>query len=268
MVDEYRTDEEQIEAIKNWWQENGRSTVITVVLAIGGVFGWQQWQKSEQGAQESAAAQYQELLDAVGQTEQTASLVATASHLAGELKENHSSSAYAHFAALHMAKLQVEDNSLSEARAQLQWILDNRAPDPAIASLARLRLARVVFAESGAQEALSVLDNVEAGVYQAAYAELRGDLYHDLGDLDNAEHQYAVAREGADSSTGNQNALLEMKYKSVVRERAVGTASQPLESVDDAVEAAAEEQTQATANSEALGVDPGSATSNEPEEGE
>ncbi|MEX2327847.1 MAG: tetratricopeptide repeat protein, partial [Pseudomonadales bacterium] len=37
------TDEEQIEAIKKWWDENGKSILIGIVLALGGVFGYQAW---------------------------------------------------------------------------------------------------------------------------------------------------------------------------------------------------------------------------------
>jgi len=220
MVDDYRTDDEQIEAIKNWWNENGRSTVVTIVLAIAGVVGWQQWQDSRQQSRQNAAQEYQELLDAVQAPEKTASQLTTAEHLAGGLKEKYSSSTYAHFAALHMAKLHVEQDQLASAREQLQWILDNGAPDPAITSLARLRLARVVLAESGAEQALSLIENVEAGAYRSSYAEFKGDLYDELGKLDLAEQQYGLAKESASAAAGaaaNANPLLEMKYKSAVR---------------------------------------------------
>ena len=33
------TEEEQIEALKRWWAENGMQTVLAVVLVIGGYFG-------------------------------------------------------------------------------------------------------------------------------------------------------------------------------------------------------------------------------------
>ena len=34
MVDYIRDEEEQVERIKAWWQENGTAAVITVVLAV------------------------------------------------------------------------------------------------------------------------------------------------------------------------------------------------------------------------------------------
>ena len=36
---EERTDEEQIEALKLWWAENGMKTIAAIVLVVGGYFG-------------------------------------------------------------------------------------------------------------------------------------------------------------------------------------------------------------------------------------
>ncbi|HBC19536.1 MAG TPA: hypothetical protein DC022_12505, partial [Alcanivorax sp.] len=44
MVDYIRDEEEQVERIKAWWQENGTAAVITVVLAVAALIGWRQWQ--------------------------------------------------------------------------------------------------------------------------------------------------------------------------------------------------------------------------------
>ena len=37
------TEEEQIEALKRWWDENGKQVVLAIVLTVGGYFGWQAW---------------------------------------------------------------------------------------------------------------------------------------------------------------------------------------------------------------------------------
>jgi predicted negative regulator of RcsB-dependent stress response len=39
-VDDIKTEEEQIAAIKNWWKENGNSLLMAVVAAIAIIFGW------------------------------------------------------------------------------------------------------------------------------------------------------------------------------------------------------------------------------------
>ena len=39
----YLEEEEQIEAIRNWWKENGRSVIAGAVLGLAAIFGWQGW---------------------------------------------------------------------------------------------------------------------------------------------------------------------------------------------------------------------------------
>ena len=40
---ELRTEEEQVEALKSWWKENGKSLIMGVVIAVAAVFGWRGW---------------------------------------------------------------------------------------------------------------------------------------------------------------------------------------------------------------------------------
>ena len=47
-MEDYRTEEEQIEALKRWWSENGKSIVIGIALAGASVFGWRAWQDQQQ----------------------------------------------------------------------------------------------------------------------------------------------------------------------------------------------------------------------------
>ena len=65
MVDYIRDEEEQVERIKAWWQENGTAAVITVVLAVAALIGWRQWQghQGEQAAE--ASTEYQVMLEAL-----------------------------------------------------------------------------------------------------------------------------------------------------------------------------------------------------------
>ena len=33
-MEEYRTEEEQVEALRRWWNENGRSTIVAIIVAL------------------------------------------------------------------------------------------------------------------------------------------------------------------------------------------------------------------------------------------
>ncbi|MGU3844696.1 YfgM family protein, partial [Vibrio diabolicus] len=40
----YDTEEQQVEAIKDWWKENGKAVIIGAVVGLGGLFGWRYYQ--------------------------------------------------------------------------------------------------------------------------------------------------------------------------------------------------------------------------------
>ena len=60
---EHLSEEEQLESLKRWWKENGLSTVIVVVLAVGGYFGWDLWKGHRQAQTEAAAIVYQQMME-------------------------------------------------------------------------------------------------------------------------------------------------------------------------------------------------------------
>ena len=61
-MDIYQTEEEQVEALKKWWAENGKSAVFGVVLGLGAIFGWREWQDYETARAMAASELYQELV--------------------------------------------------------------------------------------------------------------------------------------------------------------------------------------------------------------
>ena len=100
-------DDEQVEALKRWWTENGRSTLVAVALAVGGTVGWQQYQgwEIEQGA--LAADAWAEIDMRLNVDD--ASQQAAGERLALDLLEKHPNTAQAQFAAMALAKKAVDD---------------------------------------------------------------------------------------------------------------------------------------------------------------
>ena len=64
-VESYRTEEEQVEALRRWWEENGRSTIVAIVVALAAGFGWQAWKGYNQDNIEGASNIYQSLLQSI-----------------------------------------------------------------------------------------------------------------------------------------------------------------------------------------------------------
>ena len=208
----YNTDEEQIEALRNWWNENGTQLLVGFVVVLAAVFGFQSWQGSVKEEGEAASALYEDLRAALtASTELSEIQIATARYLADTLVKDHEASAYAKFAAMQMAKLSVEQGELEQAEKDLQWVVDHA--DDAIQPLARLRLALVMFTRGDQEGALALVENSEEGAYKSSYWEVRGDFYSQMGRSTEAREAYQTALN--ELQDGGSNPLLQMKLDDV-----------------------------------------------------
>ncbi len=45
----YNSEEQQVEAIKRFWKENGTAIIAGVVLGLGGLYGWRYFQDQQLG---------------------------------------------------------------------------------------------------------------------------------------------------------------------------------------------------------------------------
>lgn len=206
------SEEEQLEVLKRWWKEYGKTIVIAIVVAVAGYFAFVAWQNQQREQKESASAKYEDLLAIVNvQPGQTLSEQnrATAVHLAGELKENNSKSLYAHNAALFLARIAVNAGELEQAATELDWVLDNK-PDIATEQLARLRLARVFIAQGKYDEAEDLLAT-PVGAFKSEYSEANGDIAKARGNLDAARVAYEQALTDTDPQQQERVMLLQLK---------------------------------------------------------
>lgn len=207
------SEEEQIESLKRWWKDYGKTIIIAIVVAVVGYFGYTTWQDQKRQKAEKASAVYEQLLKLAnaepGKT-LSDSDKATITHLAGELKDGNSHSMYAHSAAFFLAKLAVDDNKLDAAVTELKWVLSAK-PEAATEQLARLRLARVLTAQKAYADALAQLSPEPAAAFTSEYAEARGDILKLQGDLDAARTAYEKALAATDPQQQERYMLLQMK---------------------------------------------------------
>lgn len=224
MAGSYSTEDEQLDALKKWWQENGKSTVLTILLVLAGVFGWQGWQKQKSAEIEAASIMYQSLITAAsannGQPSQAQQ--ATAEHLAASLKAEFPDSSYANYAALFKAQFAVNSNNLPLAVEELQWLLA-RDLDSELYLQATLRLAKVYAAQSQYEQALELLA-IDAGAYAPAYQELTGDIYKSQGALEQALLAYQKSRELAEQAERPlANGVLALKIQHLTNQLALAS---------------------------------------------
>lgn len=206
-------DSEQLEALKNWWERQGSSTVTVILVGVLGFFGYRAYQNSEAAANDAASASYQQLVAAHAAYQEEggadSQLRATLQSLGEALKREHEGTAYAAFAALRLARLAVEAGDLPGAAEALGFAMEQGLDKP-LQTLVRLRLARVQIAMQAPEAALETLAGASASRAQlASVAEARGDAYHALGNLDRARDAYREAVESL--ARGVEDRMLVMK---------------------------------------------------------
>lgn len=201
----YRTDDEQVEAIKKWWKENGFSVVGGIALGFAIIGGWQGWQIYERNQGESASVVFDTMRQAA-RTGQNAAVLEEGKRLIGE----YGGSAYAGLAALQLARLAYERGEKTVARNHLQWVVDD-APDPSLREVARLRLAHLLLDMDELDALQTLLNAPTQKAFEGEFASLRGDLAQQRGDEDAARQAYQEAlRKGVEDE-----ALLRMKLVDV-----------------------------------------------------
>lgn len=222
MVD-YRTEEEQIELLKKWWHENGKEVVIAVFASLVVFFGWTTWQSHQRARNEAAADLYQQMIVA-SESADDASKVAA---LAEQLRKEYPNTVYGVFAALNLAKDAVIANDLPRAASLLEWA-QAQHPDEFVQPLIGLRLAQVQYAQGDLEKALASLPKVtDVSAWQAAIAELRGDILRSQNKPDDARNSYEAALKALEASADQERrSNLEVKL-SVLPKPALDAAPAP-----------------------------------------
>lgn len=188
---EMKTEEEQVEALKRWWQENGKSLILTIAVTVGGVLSWNAYQDHQVNQAEIASAYFQQLMNSSPAGQLSDTEIAEIRYNSKLLKAEFGSSSYAQFAALMLARVEVQDGDLPAAAAELQWVLTQQG-DAEVNALATIRLAKVLSAQDQHSEALALLvDGDDA--WQLGRLETRGDVLVAQGDLDAAREAYSAA---------------------------------------------------------------------------
>ncbi|KXI22868.1 YfgM family protein [Photobacterium sanguinicancri] len=187
-MDVYETEEQQVEAIKSWWKENGKAVVLGAVIGLGGLYGWRFYQGEIQSGKEQASDAYTQAITALESGNDSA-IADVKAFIAG-----HEESQYSVLAALQLAKAQVQNNELDAATEQLNWAITNTS-DEAILPLAQTRLARIYAEQQKFDQATAELDKVTAESWKAKVEELRGDILLQQGDSAAAREAYVQAQQ-------------------------------------------------------------------------
>lgn len=200
----YSTENEQVDAIRRFFSQNGKFLVLGIVLALAALFGWNYWQSHQQTNMMDTSLSYQKATATLhGEKKDTAPTEAF-------IKNNGNN--YGVLAALQLAQTLVEKNAFADAEKQLAWA-QNQTKDDNLKALVDIRLARVQLQENKLDHALKTLDQINAPGWVAVAQNIRGDVLVKKGDAKAAREAYSKGL----ASDGSQalQALLRIKLNNL-----------------------------------------------------
>ena len=192
----YSTEEQQAEAIKRFFRENGLSLALGVIVGLGGLYGWKAYNQNQITTAEQASDAYTKLVE-------SDDVLASADAFISENKDTQ----YATLAAFVAAKEAVDAQKLDVANEKLSWIVSN-VDNAQLKAIATTRLARVQIAQQQYDDALTTLNSPLPEAFSANVAELKGDIYTQQGNKEQARVAYQAA---VDAGGLTSNPLLQIK---------------------------------------------------------
>ena len=211
---ELRTEDEQVEAIKQWWRNNGTSTLLAIVVALVVYFAWNYWQNQQQTHSAEASRVYDQLMVHAARIEGgDFSSVVQAQALAKQLSADFSNSSYGDFGRLFTARFAVEAGDYAQAEAELSELHQHAHSQP-IQYTAQVRLAQVYVQQEKFDEALALVSQVPDEAFAAQFAEVQGDVYFRQNNIEQAIVAYQQALNAA-RTLGVSTELLQRKIDSL-----------------------------------------------------
>jgi len=203
----YETEEQQLEQLKDWWNENGTPLIVGAILGLAGFGGWKYWNQQQIAYQEAASDLYLKVTE-VAESDNKADLAESAM----AVKTQYPESSYAILSAFHLAKAAVEAQDYDKAIAELTWVIDNHA-DNELVSIAKIRLARIFVQQDKATDALPLVElDSESGYYALANL-VKGDALLALDRQNDALEAYKLA--SADLEVVARHPTLQLKIESL-----------------------------------------------------
>lgn len=180
-------EQEQIDALKQFWKAYGKLIMVVALSVVVG-FGGTKWWQHRQVAQAQIASEKFNQLETAEQDDDSD----VVKDFAEELVKNHNGTYYADLARLKLAKTLADSSDLEEAITVLNEII-GESKDEILVSLAKLRLSTIFLQLEDFDSALRVLDGDGSSSMSGLYADSRGDIYAAQGSFDMARSFYTEA---------------------------------------------------------------------------
>ncbi len=197
-------EQEQVDALKAWWKDNGKWVVGALVIGLLGFAGLQFWKSQQANQAEEALKLYAEVVKQISTND--AKRVGDA---ADALASRYGSSAYASRAQMLASQASLQAGDIPHAKTQLMWVIGH-ASETGLQDTARLKLASVLLDEKKYDDALTQLDAAHPESFTGLYADLKGDVLSAVGKVPEARVAYQQALDKTDIKSAYRN-LIQLK---------------------------------------------------------
>ncbi|MDG2939554.1 tetratricopeptide repeat protein [Bisgaard Taxon 10/6] len=181
-------EEQEINEIKSWWNENYKSLIAILIIALAGVFGWRYWQDHQTAKAHEMSALYDKVVahqDVAAKQAQIDAFV-----------QDNEKTGYAALVLLEKAKDAVNKQDFASAAEALKQAASH-APEPILAATANMRLAEVQFQQKDFDGALATLAQVKESGFANPKALLTGEIQLAKGDKAAAKASFEEALKNA-----------------------------------------------------------------------
>lgn len=201
----YHSDKEQIEMLKDWWRENGKFILISIISAVllSGI--WHYWQDYKNNHIAEASLLYERTLVYESNKQYT-----EVDQFVSKLIKDYASTPYASLASFISVQNAIMQKELPQAVQKLDWVISH-SRNKDFKQIARLRKARILNELKSYNQALSSLNVVDSDTYLPAILEVRGDILKAQGETQKAHLAYQQALSMLDQESPNRS-LLQMKF--------------------------------------------------------
>ena len=204
-MDEFLSEKEQIQYIREWWQENRSYILTALIIVIGGITGNNAWKSSIIEKQLSASSLYESLAVEISENNLEAGEIIT-----DQISEDYSDTVYYEKAKLAMAYFYMSQSRDEDAANSLRSIL-SKSSDSELSLIAEMRLAKIMLYQKKYQEVIDMLKGNTGHAFETKYSELLGDAYFGLEEFDKAEFAYMAALQNTNQVQIVDASLIQMK---------------------------------------------------------
>ncbi|QIG05522.1 YfgM family protein [Proteus sp. ZN5] len=201
----YSTENEQVDAIKQFFKDYGLTIVLAAVIGFGGVFGWKYWQSHQTNRLQESAGAFATISEALAKP--TPENIALAEKFVTDTND-----IYGALASLELAQIAIDANDLVNGERHLTNAVA-KVKNDAFADMLNLRLARVQLALDKTDAALVSLEQVKSKAWNGMKNYIRGDVLAKKGDNAGATTAYRSAL--TDENAGAIRSLVELKLNNL-----------------------------------------------------